>query len=131
MCNSTHQQLQLRSKDDKFVAFYREFECDHESYCLFKLLTCLPTAEEAGLSARKTEEANTAVEEVLASQRLTSAKENKKRKCTIFTPEIRVICLLKTAMEMRAGQCNYLNAITSRFNEMQLIYYAIKTRYTV
>ena len=103
MCNSTHQQLQLRSKDDKFVAFYREFECDHESYRLFKPLTCLPTAEEAGLSARKTEEANKAVEEVLANQRSASAKENKKRKCTSFTPEIRVICLLKTAMELRAG----------------------------
>ena len=103
VCNSTHQQLQLRSKDDKFVAFYREFEYDHESYRFFKPLTCLPTAQEAGLSARKTEEANKAVEEVLASQRSASAKENKKRKCTSFTPEIRVICLLKTAMELKAG----------------------------
>ena len=39
--------------------------------------------------------------------------------------------LLKTAMELRAGQHNYLNAITSRFDETHLIYYAIKTRYTV
>ena len=39
--------------------------------------------------------------------------------------------LLKTAMEPRAGQRNYLNAIMSRFDEMQLIYYTIKTKYTV
>ena len=39
--------------------------------------------------------------------------------------------LLKTAMELRAGQRNYLNAIMSRFDATQLIYYAIKTRYTV
>ena len=35
------------------------------------------------------------------------------------------------AMEQRATQRNYLNAIMSRFDETQLIYYAIKTRYTV
>ena len=39
--------------------------------------------------------------------------------------------LLKTAMELRASQRNYLNAITSGFDEMQLIYYEIKTQYTV
>jgi len=33
-------------------------------YRFFKSLTCLPTAEEAGLSAHTTEEANRAVEEV-------------------------------------------------------------------
>ena len=37
-------------------------------YRLLKLLTCLPTAEKAGLSTHTTEEANKAVEEVLASQ---------------------------------------------------------------
>ena len=31
--------------------------------------------------------------------------------------------LLKTAMELRAAQRNYLNAIMSRFDETQLIYY--------
>ena len=36
---------------------------------------CLPTAEEAGLSARTTEEANKAVEKVLASQ--ASVREKK------------------------------------------------------
>ena len=61
-------------------------------YRFFKPLTCLPTAEEAGLSAPTTEEANKAVKEVLASHRSASARENKKRKCTSFTPEIRVIC---------------------------------------
>ena len=34
-------------------------------------------------------------------------------------------------MELRAGQRNYLNAITSGFDETQLIYYEIKTWYTV
>ena len=34
-------------------------------------------------------------------------------------------------MELRAGQRNYLNAITSGFDETQLIYYAIKTQCTV
>ena len=61
-------------------------------YRFFKPLMCLPTAEEAGLSAHTTEKANKAVEEVLASQHSASARENKKRKCaTSFTPEIRVI----------------------------------------
>ena len=58
-------------------------------YCFFKLLTCLPTVEEAGLSVRTTDKA---VEEVLASERSASARENKKRKCTSFTPKIRAIC---------------------------------------
>ena len=61
-------------------------------YRFFKLLMCLPTAEETGLSACTTEEANKAVEEVLASQHSASARENKKRKCTSITPEICVIC---------------------------------------
>ena len=61
-------------------------------YRFFKPLTCLPTAEEAGLSAPTTEEANKAVKEVLASHRSASARENQKRKCTSFTPEIRAIC---------------------------------------
>ena len=61
-------------------------------YRFFKPLTCLPTAEEAGLSARTTKEANKAVVKVLANHRLASARENKKRKCTSFTPEIRAIC---------------------------------------
>ena len=47
-------------------------------YCFFKLLTHLPTAEEAGVSAHATEEAKKSVEEVIASQRLASARENKK-----------------------------------------------------
>ena len=51
---------------------------------------CLPTAEEAGLSARTTEEANKAVEKVLASQ--ASVRENKRRMYTSFTPEFRAIC---------------------------------------
>ena len=54
------------------------FECDHESLPLFQTANVSPT----------TEEANKAVEEVLASQRSASAKENKKKKCTSFTPEI-------------------------------------------
>ena len=50
---------------------------------------CLPTAEEAGLSACTTDKANKAIDEVLASQRSPSAKENKKRKCArSFTLEI-------------------------------------------
>ena len=42
-------------------------------YRFFKTLTCLPTAEEAGLYACTTEEANKAVEEVLACQHSASA----------------------------------------------------------
>ena len=34
-------------------------------------------------------------------------------------------------MELRAGQRNYLNAIMSGFDKTQLIYYEIKTQYTV
>jgi len=57
-------------------------------YRFFTPLTCLPTAEETGLSVRTTEEANKAVEEVLKSQHSASASENKKRKYTTsFTPE--------------------------------------------
>ena len=60
-------------------------------YRFFKPLTSVPIAEEAGLSACTAEGANKAVEEVLATQRLASPRENKKRKCTSFTPEIRAI----------------------------------------
>ena len=63
-----------------------------------------PNSRRGRTVCSQTEEANKAVEEVLASQCSASAKENKKRKCTSsFTPEIRVICLLKMAMELRAG----------------------------
>ena len=34
-------------------------------------------------------------------------------------------------MKLRAGQHNYLNTITSRFDKTILIYYAIKSRYMV
>ena len=34
-------------------------------------------------------------------------------------------------MKLRTGQHNYLNTITSRFDKTILIYYAIKSRYTV
>ena len=79
--------------NDKLVASYQEFECDHESLPLFQTTNAFPTVEEAGLSARTTEEANKAVEEVLASQRLVSARENHKRMYTTsFTPEICAIC---------------------------------------
>ena len=37
--------------------------------------------------------------------------------------------LLKMAMELRAGQHIYLNAITSRSEETQLIYYAMDIWY--
>lgn len=47
-------------------------------YHFFKLLTHLPTAEEAGVSAHTTEEAKKTIEEVIASQHLASARENKK-----------------------------------------------------
>ena len=59
---------------------------------LYHFFKPLPTAEEAGLSAPTTEEANKAIKDVLASHSSASAKENKKRKCTGFTPEIRAIC---------------------------------------
>ena len=51
--------------------------------------TCLPTAEETGLSAQTTEEANKAVEDVLKPQRLASASENRKKRkyTTSFAPE--------------------------------------------
>ena len=70
------------------MAFYREFEMSLHRF--FKPLTCLPTAEETGLSASTVEETNKAVEEELGSQRSASARPNKKRKyTTTFTPEVR------------------------------------------
>ena len=57
-------------------------------YCFFKLLTCLPTAKEAGLLACTTEEANKTVEEVLTSQRSTCVRVNKKRSIQQVSPEI-------------------------------------------
>ena len=44
-------------------------------YHFLKPLTCLPTAEEPGLSARTTEEANKALEEVLTNQHSASARK--------------------------------------------------------
>ena len=60
-----------RQQNDKFVAFYREFKCEHESLLLFQSANMSPnsrrgrtvsppSAEEAGLSAHTTEEANKA-----------------------------------------------------------------------
>ena len=82
-------------------------------YRFFKPLTCLPTAEKAGLSACTTEEAN---------------KRGKTRRESI--QQVSLLKFMQYAAENGNGaegwSMQVLNAITSRFEEMQLIY-VIKT----
>ena len=75
---------------------------------------------------------NKTVEEVLASQRSAPARENKKRECTTsFTPEIRAIsCGKRQGAEGWSPQLFKHNHVWI-WRNVQLIYYAIKTRYMV
>ena len=126
------QQLQLWSKNDKFVAFYREFEYDHESLLLFQT---------ANMSTNSRRDRTICSRNWKSWQGCRwSASKSVFGICEVKQEEkvYNKFSLLKfvryatkngngaEGWSMQLFKCNHI----SRFDKTQLIYYAIKTRYT-